>query len=119
MTQASDICAAVAHKYGIDPSCLNKGTASAKHYYQARGEAMAAIRQHLKWSYPRIGIYFGGYHHTSVMNLMKRWGCSTDPMVILPKPTMRALQDRIEFLAARVNQLEKIVVEFGLLRNAA
>ena len=38
----------------------------------ARGDVMKRLREVKGWSYPRIGAYFGGMDHTSVMNMVRR-----------------------------------------------
>lgn len=40
----------------------------------ARGDCMRRIREVKKWSYPRIGRYFGGMDHSSVMHACRRSG---------------------------------------------
>lgn len=38
----------------------------------ARGDVMKRLREVKGWSYPRIGNYFGGMDHTSVMYMVRR-----------------------------------------------
>jgi hypothetical protein len=43
-----------------------------KEIVNARGDVMKRLRDVKKWSYPRIGHYFGGMDHTSVMFMCRR-----------------------------------------------
>ena len=38
----------------------------------ARGDVMKRLREVKGWSFPRIGQFFGGMDHTSVMNMTRR-----------------------------------------------
>jgi len=38
----------------------------------ARGDVMKRLREVKGWSYPRIGAFFRGMDHTSVMNMVRR-----------------------------------------------
>lgn len=58
---------AVAEKYELSP-CDLFGPSSRRHVAYARHEAMAAVRDMGRLSYPQIGRVFGGRDHTTVLS---------------------------------------------------
>jgi chromosomal replication initiation ATPase DnaA len=100
---AREIQQAAAAKYGLERSQLLRGGRYGGKFQimvQARAEAMALIRRELRYSYPMIGRLFGGFHHTSVIHLIRRVG-NTDPKI-----DRQALRQRLEQLEERVAKLE-------------
>lgn len=75
--KASAIVRKVAELHQVDfeqmtqPSSV-KG-ARRRHLAVARFHAMFEVEKHLNWSLPRLGGYFGGRDHTTVLHGLRRW----------------------------------------------
>ena len=70
--RARRIISMVAERHGFTVIDL-KSERRAAPLVLARFEAMYFIKRHTTWSYPRIGNFFGGREHTSVMNAIRRY----------------------------------------------
>ncbi len=121
---ASEICIQVAQNRGINPRDLVKRDVTPRRYCQARQEAMARIRRDLGWSYHRIGKYFGGLHHTTVIYACKLWigkisqapGHNNESITYARRrPTNNELRAEVDELRIRVLQMERIIAKAGLL----
>jgi hypothetical protein len=118
--RAGQIIGAVACKYGLGAQQLMRKYPNAKRFAKPRAEAMATVRAQLGWSYPRIGIAFGGFHHTTVMEAVRKFnafsrGSAAGLEFARPHPTARGNRQEIDELRARVQQLERIVAAAGLM----
>lgn len=61
-----DIVGPIARSHGVSVEAL-RGPSRLRHIVVARHEAMAALRATGRYSYPRIGKFFGGRDHTTVI----------------------------------------------------
>lgn len=103
---AAEIVSTVAERHGLQSPDLRRTARHPRRNIDARHEAMAAIRKDLGWTYEQIGRYFGGYHHTSVLNGVRRY---------LRRVPARHIRSEIDELRTRVRQLEQIVAGCGLM----
>jgi chromosomal replication initiator protein len=71
MQPADIIVFEVAWKHGV-PVAVIKSPDAHRKVCHARWEAMARIRDERRWSYPKIGQYFGR-DHTSVMHGVRKY----------------------------------------------
>lgn len=60
-----------------------------QHIVYARADIMRRLREVKGWSYPRIGQYFGGMDHTTVMHHVKR------PTMCVRAPVSMEIRKRI------------------------
>jgi chromosomal replication initiation ATPase DnaA len=98
-----EIIRAIAAKYGLEPFQLQKDGRNGGRFrsiVQARAEAMAAIRRDLGYSFPLIGRIFGGFHHTSVMYLVK----TLEAAPPVEKPSAEVQLDALERKATELLQ---------------
>lgn len=104
---AKSIIDAVAEKYSMKPSALCHGGGNQFDRVKARAEAMALVRREMGFSFAQIGRAFGGFHHTSVIHLVKRAGTvEWNPQCAL---TRDQLTKELAHLRQRVDELEIIV----------
>lgn len=100
---AKEIQSAIAHKHGLEPNQLRKGSRNGGKFsviVKARAEAMTSIRRELGFSYPMIGRLFGGFHHTTVMHLVAKYGSGNIEY------EHNTIPRRVESLERRVSILE-------------
>ncbi len=67
--RASHILTAVSRAFGVSTSTLTLRS-NCPEIVQPRQAAMWLIRSACNWSLSRIGIYFGGYDHTTVIHAL-------------------------------------------------
>lgn len=99
---AQSIIEAVAEKHSVKVSAIYRGGGRHPKHLAARSEAMALMRTDLGMSYPQIAAACGGFHHTSVIYLIRRsWSLSRAITLQELTAVVLQLQERIEQLEAR------------------
>jgi hypothetical protein len=101
------IIEAVALRHGLKPEQLQKGAKDGGNFriiVRARAEAVVQIREQLGYNLPLIGRIFGGFHHTTILHLVEKYG---NVEVAAPAPVEEQLQE----LEARAAELWSGIVE--------
>lgn len=70
--EAMQLAEGIAHRWGTSPELMlaNGPGCRAKHLASARAELYVALRAR-GWSYPSIGRFVGGRHHSTVLSALR------------------------------------------------
>ena len=102
-----EIMKRVAARHGLEWEQLRKDGKHGGRFrilVQARAEAMAEVRRELGYSWNVIGRIFGGYHHASVMHLVRK--LEGQPVQVRPP-----VEVKLEALERKASELAQGIAE--------
>lgn len=105
--QGRRIIAAVALRHGLTPEQLQKNGKGGGGFHfivRARAEAVVQIREQLNYSLTLIGRILGGFHHSTILHLVEKYG---NVETAAPTP----VEEQLRELESRAAELWSGIVE--------